>query len=108
MQMLFYKTKAQFNDECFDIMDMFQKQRNFKVIFFAIDKHFRTHRDVCKWQGGSHAVKQHIDNIENVNRENAKNVKDEIDAQNLNQEKVHEIITEMAEQIQFLKQNQER
>lgn len=31
-----YKTKAQFNNECYDIVDMFKPQRNFKAICFAI------------------------------------------------------------------------
>ena len=38
MPMYMYKTKAQFNNECYDILDMFQKQDNFKVIAFAINK----------------------------------------------------------------------
>lgn len=33
-----YKTMAKFNNECYDIVDMFVPQRNFKVICFAMDK----------------------------------------------------------------------
>jgi len=31
-----YKTMAKFNNECYDIVDMFVPQRNFKTICFAI------------------------------------------------------------------------
>lgn len=41
MPLLSYKTKAKFNLESFQIMDMFVKQRNFKVICFAVDKNLR-------------------------------------------------------------------
>lgn len=33
-----YKAKAKFNNECYDIVDMFLPQRNFKVICFALSK----------------------------------------------------------------------
>lgn len=33
-----YKTMAKFNNECYDIVDMFVPQRNFKVVCFAIKK----------------------------------------------------------------------
>lgn len=35
-----YKTMAKFNNECYDIVDMFLPQRNFKVVCFAIARNF--------------------------------------------------------------------
>ena len=45
LRMRLYKTKAQFNNESYDIIDMFKKQRNFKVICFATDKKMRNEYD---------------------------------------------------------------
>lgn len=40
-----YKSKAQFNNECYDIVDMFLPQRNFKAICFAIAKDSESKRE---------------------------------------------------------------
>ena len=48
MVTLMYKTKAQFNDECYDIMDIFYQQTNFKVLLFSIDKNLRQKQD-AEW-----------------------------------------------------------
>jgi hypothetical protein len=39
MQMLAYRAKARFNDENYPILAMFSRQKTFKTICFAIDKH---------------------------------------------------------------------
>lgn len=54
-----YKSKAKFNNESFDILDMFIKQRNFKVICFALDKNERS-RFAMEWQGITHMIMQRI------------------------------------------------
>lgn len=41
MNMFGYKAKARFNEENFQILDLFVKQRNFKIICFAMDKTLR-------------------------------------------------------------------
>ena len=50
-----YKVKAQFNNETFDIMDIFLKQRTFKVICFAMDKRLKM-ESYEQWNGMSNAI----------------------------------------------------
>ena len=50
MQTRMYKIKAKFNSECYDIVDMFVEQRNFKVISFAIAKNLKF-QSTDKWEG---------------------------------------------------------
>jgi len=38
MRMYAYQAKARFNEENFQILDLFMKQRQFKIISFAMDK----------------------------------------------------------------------
>jgi hypothetical protein len=63
LRMMMYKSKAQFNNESFDIMDMFIKQRNFKVICFALDKKLKHQYDE-EWQGLTHSMKTFQTRIE--------------------------------------------
>ena len=53
--MYHYKTKAKYNEECFQIMDLFTRQRNYKVIFFSIDKELKKEEDTM-WLGITSAV----------------------------------------------------
>jgi len=55
LRLLMYKNKAKFNNESFDILDMFIKQRNFKVICFAVDKELKFKYE-AEWQGTAHRV----------------------------------------------------
>lgn len=38
LEPIIYQTKARFNEENFQILNLLQKQQPFKVIFFQIDK----------------------------------------------------------------------
>lgn len=44
MRMYGYRAKARFNEENFQILDLFSKQRHYKIICFAMDKNLR-HED---------------------------------------------------------------
>lgn len=59
MPMRLYKVKAQFNSESFDIIDMFTKQRNFKVVCFAFDKRLKFDT-FNQWNGFANAVDQQL------------------------------------------------
>ena len=54
--MYHYKTKAKYNEECFQIMNIFQSQKAYKVIFFSMDKELKREEDT-QWLGVSHAGK---------------------------------------------------
>ena len=41
LEPIIYQTKARFNEENFQILNLLQKQQPFKVIFFQIDKDLR-------------------------------------------------------------------
>jgi len=71
-------------------------QRNFKVIFFAMDKELRGQKEE-EWQGSTHSVKSHIDNIQNVNIETANQDEEDRKAAIHRQEAVNLKIMEMAE-----------
>ena len=55
MPMRMYKSKAKFNNECYDIVDMFVRQRNFKVITFAIAKNLKS-QSSDDWKGMSNEI----------------------------------------------------
>lgn len=57
--MRMYKTKAQFNSESFDIINLFSTQKNFKVICFAFEKKikFVTFK---QWNGFNNAISQQM------------------------------------------------
>lgn len=58
-----YKIKARFNEENFQILDMFQTQKSFKVLFFSFDKDLKSD-DESKWLGATHAIKKsHTDQM---------------------------------------------
>lgn len=59
MPMRLYKVKAQFNDETFDIIDIFFKNSNFKVICFAMAKELRLKQEF-EWNGISNAINKGI------------------------------------------------
>jgi len=59
MPMRLYKIKAQFNDETYDIMDIFFKQNNFKVICFAMAKELRLKQEF-EWNGISNSINKGI------------------------------------------------
>ena len=65
MVTLMYKTKAQFNDECYDIMDIFYQQTNFKVLLFSIDKNLRQKQD-AEWQGTAYKAQEVKKSLEEV------------------------------------------
>lgn len=48
-----YKSKAKFNNECYDIVDMFTPQRNFKALCFAMAKSTEKSR---MWKGPTNAI----------------------------------------------------
>lgn len=53
-----YKTKAKFNNECYDIVDMFVPQRNFKVICFAMEKDAKEN---FGYQGFTKSIQNRVD-----------------------------------------------
>lgn len=53
--MYHYKIKARYNEENFQILDMFQKARNFKVIFFSFDKEYKSIEET-QWLGVSNSI----------------------------------------------------
>jgi hypothetical protein len=55
MPMRLYSVKAKLNSESFDIINMFSKQRNFKVICFAFDKKLKF-ESFSQWNGFANAV----------------------------------------------------
>jgi hypothetical protein len=55
--MYHYKIKARYNEENFQIMDMFRSQRNFKVIFFSFDKEFKAIEET-QWLGITNAIQK--------------------------------------------------
>jgi len=38
MRMYHYQCKAKFNQECFQIMEVFQRSRRYKILCFGMDK----------------------------------------------------------------------
>jgi len=57
--MRLYKVKATFNDETYDIIDLFKKQGNFKVICFAMAKELRLKQEF-EWNGICNAINKGI------------------------------------------------
>ena len=55
--MYHYKTKAKYNEECFQIMNIFQSQKPYKVIFFTIDKELKKEEDTM-WLGITSAIQR--------------------------------------------------
>lgn len=53
---------AKFNSECYDIVDMFVPQRNFKVICFAIAKDYD--KDTFGYPGFVRSIQRNILNNE--------------------------------------------
>lgn len=53
--MYHYKIKARYNEENFQILDMFQKARNFKVLFFSFDKEYKSIENT-QWLGVSDSI----------------------------------------------------
>lgn len=98
MIMRMYKTRAQFNRESYDIMDMFLKQRNFKVICFAMDKRFRKEIE-SEWQGISHSIKQRIDDNEERRDDEKEEAKKELEVRFRQQDLTHEMVKNMANQM---------
>ena len=43
--MYVYKCKATFNNECFPIMDVFQRSRRYKLLVFSLDKKIESRFD---------------------------------------------------------------
>lgn len=56
-----YKTMAKFNNECFDIVDMFVPQRNFKVVCFALSRNNQRNNAQPGFTG---SIKNKISNFE--------------------------------------------
>lgn len=59
MEKRMYRTKAQLNSESFDILDIFFKQNNFKVVCFAMDKQLRLKKEF-QWRGVSNYINKGI------------------------------------------------
>ena len=59
MPVFMTKEKAKFNNECFDILDLFHKQPAFKVVAFAIAKNLK-HQSTGQWLGMTHAIKTSV------------------------------------------------
>jgi hypothetical protein len=55
--MYHYKTKAKYNEECFQIMNIFQSQKPYKVIFFTIDKELKKEEGTM-WLGITSAIQR--------------------------------------------------
>jgi len=60
-----YKTKAKFNYENTQIMRIFKKQENFRMIYLQIDKEMKKKEDE-EWQGTVHAQNVIFDQYENL------------------------------------------
>jgi len=60
MRMYGYKAKARFNEENFQILDLFVKQRNFKIICFAMDKTLRG-QNAGEYEGIVKTISKNID-----------------------------------------------
>jgi hypothetical protein len=63
--MYHYRTKAKYNEECFQIMNIFKSQRPYKVIFFSIDKDVKKEEDTM-WLGVTHDIQRF--QIEMINK----------------------------------------
>ena len=70
--MYHYKTKAKYNEECFQIMNIFKSQKPYKVIFFTIDKELKKEEDTM-WLGITNAIKTF--QIEMMNRKKTQDKK---------------------------------
>lgn len=57
-----YKTMATFNNECYDIVDMFVPQRNFKVICFAIQRDYERN---FGYPGFTRSIQNRVEEYEN-------------------------------------------
>ena len=70
--MYHYAAKAKYNEECFQIMDIFMRQRNYKVIFFSIDKELKREEETM-WLGIVNAVTKN--QVDMANRKRAQDRK---------------------------------
>lgn len=85
LDLLIYQSKAKFNEENFQIMNLLQKQHAFKVIFFQLDRELRKSQD--KKRGG---ITRSIEKVLIKSDNRKQDMKKDDDAQRLRLRKLQE------------------
>jgi phosphopantetheine adenylyltransferase len=97
------RTKAKFNEENFQIMNLIRAQPTFKAVFFQVDKDLKKNR-MKRYEGTAAAVEKHMEEAENTKQAIAK---DE-DAQRAAQAKLllksMDMIDDLSREVKMLSQ----
>lgn len=65
LQLLMTRSRAKFNEENFQIMNLIRAQPTFKAVFFQIDKDMKKNRKTT-YEGAAAAIEKHMEEAENT------------------------------------------
>ena len=101
MRMFGYKAKARFNEENFQILNLFRKQRNFKIICFAMDKTLRG-QNASEYEGIVKTMEKNIEENTNAEAETNEEMAETQGCCADGHVKTHDLIDDMKRQNEFL------
>ena len=101
MELLLYQSKAKFNEENFQILNLIQNQPSFKVIFFQIDKDIKKNK-VGKFEGTTRSIEKALVRSDNKKLDDKKDEDAQRKKQLAMQEKTLDRIDDLQRSIKKL------
>ena len=101
MELLLYQSKAKFNEENFQILNLIQNQPSFKVIFFQIDKDIKKNK-VGKFEGTTRSIEKALVRSDNKKLDDKKDEDAQRKRQLAMQEKTLDRIDDLQRSIKKL------